>query len=457
MGHPLKTNQNPRLYRYQRLVSFINKQYLSIGPAIFTFLRSGIAKTLGKDDLLAMPDFRRFWFSSVLDSFGGQIGGLALPLCAILLLQATPSQMGLLAACNALPFAIFGLPVGVWLDRNKKFPIMFSCELIFGLSLASIPLAYWLGVLSMPWMYVVNFVYGMGLVASGGAQQVFLTFLIGRDRLIDAQSRFVATDSVARLVGPGIAGLLVQWLTAPFAVLVNAIGLLVSAWNLRFIEAKETEPTPSGKHPLQDLKDGIAFVWGQPLLRTLAFTSGAWHILFYAYFALSLLFATRVLGMSPGVLGAAQMLGAVGVLLSSILLKPLVQRVGEGATILIGLSCAGLVFTLLPMLQPALFGSTMATTVAYAVLTFLFDCGAMLFMMPFGALRQSVTPDAMLGRMISTMRFLTVALAPLGAIAGGYIGDQYGVRAGLACVAGGTLATLAYLLLFTPLRRSRTS
>ncbi len=445
------------MYRYRRLVSFINKQYSTIGSAIFTFLRAGIAKILGKDDLLANADFRRFWFSGVLDSFGGHIGGLALPLCAISLLQATPSQMGLLAAANALPFAIFGLPVGVWLDRNKKFPIMLRCELMFGLALASIPVAYWLGMLSMPWMYAVNFIYGMGLVASGGAQQVFLTFLIGRDRLIDAQARFVATDSVARLIGPGIGGLLVQWLTAPFAVLINAAGLLISAWNLRFIQAREAEPTPTGKHPLQDLKDGIAFVLGQPLLRVLAFTSGAWHILFYAYFALSLLFATRVLGMSAGVLGAAQMLGAAGVLLSSILLRPLTRRVGEGATILIGLACAGLVFTLLPMLQPALFGSTMATIVAYAALTFVFDCGAMLFMMPFGPLRQSVTPDAMLGRMISTMRFMTVALAPLGAIAGGNIGDHFGVRAGLACVAGGTIATLALLLLFTQLRRARTT
>ncbi len=442
------------MYRPRALVSFIYTQYSLIGPAILTLLRTGIAKKIGSDDLFANADFRRFWFSSVLDSFGGQIGGFALPLCAVLLLHATPSQMGMLAAANALPFAIFALPAGVWLDRNAKFPIVLRCELLFGLALGSIPLAYWLGVLSMPWMYVVNFVYGMGLVASGGAQQIFLTFLVGRDRLIDAQAKFVATDSVARLVGPGIAGVLVQVLTAPFAVLINAAGFLVSFWNLRSVQAREPAPVPSGKHPLRDLKDGLAFVWGQPLLRLLAWTSGAWHILFYGYFALSLLFATRVLGMSPGVLGTAQMLGAVGVLVSSVLLRPLTRRFGEGATILMGLSCAGLVFALLPMLPATMFGSSVLTAIAYAALTFLFDCGAMLFMMPFGALRQSVTPDAMLGRMISTVRFLSVALAPVGAIVGGYIGDQYGVRAGLACVAGATGLVLVQLVLLTTLRRA---
>jgi hypothetical protein len=297
----------------------------------------------------------------------------------------------------------------------------------------------------------------MGLVASGGAQQIFLTFLVGRDRLIDAQAKFVATDSVARLIGPGIAGVLVQVLTAPFAVLINAVGFFISAWNLRFVQAKEPVPIPSGKHPLRDLKDGLAFVWGQPLLRLLAWTSGAWHILFYGYFALSLLFATRILGMSPGVLGMTQMLGAVGVLVSSALLRPLTRRFGEGATILMGLGCAGVVFALMPMLPSAMFGSSTVTAIAYAALTFLFDCGAMLFMMPFGALRQSVTPDAMLGRMISTMRFLSVALAPLGAIVGGYIGDLYGVRAGLACVAGGTALVWVQLLFFSALRRSRIS
>jgi MFS family permease len=426
-----------------------------IGHIIFTSLRNGIANKLGKDDLLANLDFRRFWFSSMINLFGAHIGGLALPLCAVAVLHASPQQMGLLTAISALPFALFGLPVGVWLDRNAKLPIIRGCELIFGLSLASVPLAYWLGILSMPWMYAVNFIYGVALVASGGANQVFLTFLVGRERLVDVQAKFMATDSVGRLIGPGIAGVMVQLLSAPFAVLVNAIAYFLSLWNLSFVKAKEPQPVPSGKHPLRDLRDGLSFVWGQPLLRTLAWTAGAWHVLFYGYFALSLLFATRVLGMSPGVLGTAQMLGAAGVMLSAVMLKRLTSRFGEGATILIGLTVAGFALALMPMLPPALFGSSMVTAAAYAALTFVFDCGAMLFMMPLSPLRQSVTPDAMLGRMIATMRFLVIAPAPLGALAAGYFGDLYGVRAGLACVAGGVLLVLAQLLFFSSLRRAR--
>lgn len=410
---------------------------------------------MSNDDLLANADFRRYWFSSVINLFGGHIGGLALPMCALVLLQATPAQMGMLTAISAMPFLIVGLPAGVWLDRRTKLPVILGCELVFGLSLASIPLAYWLGVLSMPWMYIVNFVYGVALVASGGAQQVFLTFLVGRDKLVDVQAKLMATDSVGRLIGPGIAGLMVQWLSAPFAVLVNGMAYLVSLWNMSRLETKEAPPVPTGKHPLQDLRDGLAFVWEQPLLRVLAWTAAAWHILFYGYFALSLLFATRELGMSPGMIGTVQMLGAIGVMVSAAMLKPLTRRFGEGATVLIGLACAGTALTLMPMLPRALFESGLATAVAYAALTFVFDCGAMLFMMPLSPLRQSVTPDSMLGRMIATMRFMVIAPAPLGALVAGYLGNVYGVRIGLACVAGAMLVVLAQLVFATTLRQAR--
>ncbi len=410
---------------------------------------------MSNDDLLANADFRRYWLSSVINLFGGHIGGLALPLCALVLLHATPAQMGMLTAISAMPFLIFGLPVGVWLDRRTKLPVILGCELVFGLSLASIPVAYWLGILTMPWMYAVNFVYGLALVASGGAQQVFLTFLVGREKLVDVQAKLMATDSVGRLIGPGIAGLMVQWLSAPFAVLVNGISNMMSLWNMSQLKASETPPVPSGKHPLRDLKDGLAFVWEQPLLRVLAWTAAAWHILFYGYFALSLIFATRELGMSPGMIGTAQMLGAIGVMVSAATLKPLTRQFGEGPTILIGLACAGIALTMMPMLPRTLFGNGMATAAAYAALTFVFDCGAMLFMMPLSPLRQNVTPDEMLGRMIATMRFMVIAPAPLGALIAGYLGNRYGVRTGLACVAGAMLVVLAQLLFTTTLRKAR--
>jgi hypothetical protein len=363
--------------------------------------------------------------------------------------------MGLLAAMQSLPFLVLSLPAGVWIERNRRLPIIMGTEIMFAAVLASVPLAWWLGELSMPWLYAVGFMMGAGHVFGGSAEQVYLTFLVGRDGLIDAQTRFAATTSAARLVGPGIAGVLIQLLTAPFAILVNASGYLLSIWNLRHINVREPAPTPSQAHPLRDMLEGLRFVWRHPVLRTLAWGAGYWHFLFYAFLALQVLFATRVLGMSPGVLGVTQMLGGLGVLVSSMILKPLTRRHGTGAVILIGVGCTALSFALMPALPRELFGSAAATACAYAALVFLFDCGAMLFFMPYLALRQTVTPDEFLGRMVSTMRFLTVAIGPLGALAAGAIAEQFSVRAGLACVGAGALALTAWLTFGTGLRTLR--
>jgi MFS-type transporter involved in bile tolerance (Atg22 family) len=180
-------------------------------------------------------------------------------------------------------------------------------------------------------------------------------------------------------------------------------------------------------------------VWRHPTLRLLAWISGCWHLLFYGYTALYVLFATRVLGMSPGLMGTAQMLGGVGVFVSSMLLKPLTSRFGPGTTIVIGLCASSIGFVLMPAIPRDLFGSAGASAFAYAIVVFWLDCGAMLFFLPYLALRQRVTPDAFLGRMTSTMRFLTVATAPLGAAGAGMLGEHLGVRGGLTVVAAGAI------------------
>jgi MFS family permease len=396
-------------------------------------------RKLGSDPQLRNPDFRRFWFSSVLTNFGAQITMLALPICAALLLHATPAQMGTLAAVASLPFLLFGLPTGVLLERSRRLPVMLCSDVMVALSLASVPFAWWQDCLTVHWLYAIQFVLGTGYVVGGGAEQVFLTFLVGRDGLIDAQSKFGAAESASRLMGPGLAGLLVQALGAPFAILCNVAGFAVSIWNLRQIRVREPQPHPPQSHALRDILDGLAFVWRQPTLRLLAWIAGGWHLLFYGYTALYVLFATRVLGMSPGLMGTAQMLGGVGLFVSSMLLKPLTRRFGSGPTIVVGLCASCIGFVLMPAIPRALFGSPAASAFAYAVVVFWLDCGAMLFFLPYLALRQRVTPDAFLGRMTSTMRFLTVATAPIGAAGAGMLGERFGVRGGLGFVAAGAL------------------
>jgi len=397
-------------------------------------------RQLRHDRQLRDPDFRRFWFSSILTNFGAQITMLALPLCAALLLHATPAEMGGLAAAGALPFLLFGLPTGVLLERSRRLPVMLGSDAMVALSLASIPLAWWQGWLSIHWVYAVQFVIGTGYVVGGGAEQVFLTFLVGREGLIDAQAKFGATESASRLLGPGLAGLLVQALGAPVAILCNVGGFAVSIWNLRQIRKREPAPHPPQSHALRDMLDGLSFVWRHPTLRLLAWVSACWHLLFYGYTALYVLFATRVLGLSPGLMGTAQMLGGIGVFVASMLLKPLTSRFGSGGTTVIGLCASAVGFVLMPAIPRDLFGSQAASAMAYAIVVFWLDCGALLFFLPYLALRQRVTPDAFLGRMTSTMRFLTVATAPLGAAGAGMLGEHFGVRGGLGFVAAGALA-----------------
>lgn len=411
-------------------------------PRLSLFRRL-LPRSLGSDDLLRRDDFRRYWLASVLNGFGGYITGLAFPLCAVLLLHASPAEMGMLGALSTIPAAILALPSGVILDRQRKLPILLASKLIQALSIASIPLAYWCGILSIHWLYASALITGACTILGGGAEQVFLTNLIGRDRLTDAQSKFAATDSAARLLAPGIAGLLIQWLTAPYALVVNALTFIASIACLRTLNANDPKPPPSPQHPLRDMYDGCRFIVQHRLLRTLACASAGWHFLFFGYAALSVLFATRELGLSPGMLGAAHVLGGVGVLLSSMLLKPLITRHGPGGAMVIGIALCTVAYTAMTAIPPQLFGSTLGSATAVGLVSLLLDCGVMLFLMPYTTMRQKVTPDAYLGRMISTMRLLSSMAAPVGALAAGYLAEHWSVRTGLACMAaGGVLLTM---------------
>lgn len=404
------------------------------------------------DNLLRSADFRRLWLSNALTNFGAQVTMLALPVAAALLLHASSSQMGVLAACETLPFLLFGLPIGVLLDRNRRLPVMLCSDTLVMIALVSVPIAWKLDMLTIHWLYAVGFVIGSGYVIGGGAEQVFLTFIVGRDKLVDAQARFASTESAARLLGPGLAGTLVQLVGPPLAVLCNAAGFAISLLNLRRIRAREPEPVRKDTHPVREMIDGLSFVWRHEVLRKLAWTSGGWHLMFFGFSALQVLFALRVLQLAPGVMGTAQMLGGVGVLAGSMLVKPLTRRLGVGSVLMVGQAASAIGWVLMPAIPVSLFGSEAATAALYGIAMFFVDLGATLFFIPYGALRQKLTPDAMLGRMIATMRFLTVAMAPIGSMVAGVMGQQIGVRAALGWIGAASIALVLATLFGTGLR-----
>ena len=320
--------------------------------------------TLPPDDLLRDRAFRRLWASTMISSFGAQFLLLALPLTAATLLQASPTQMGLLVAAEILPFAIFSLPAGVWLDRVRKLPVYIAGETLLALTIATVPLAWWLGWLSMPWLYVVGFVLGTVHTVAGSAAQIVLTQVVPRERLVHAHAKNALAGSAAEVAGPGAAGLLIKLVGAPLALLVDAVLLLSSAMVLRGLRVRETRAPRADANFWGDLRSGVRFVAGQRLLVSLAVTVGLWQLCHHAALVVQILVATRTLGMSEQAIGLGYALMGVGTVVASVLGHRVSDRIGPGPCLVLGIavSAAG-------WLQMSLMPAGPAGVAAFALTT----------------------------------------------------------------------------------------
>src|SRR6202158_780105 len=196
--------------------------------------------TLAPTDLLRDATYRRLWTSILISSLGGRVTLLALPLTAAVLLHAAPTQMGLLTAMETVPFVLFSLPTGVWLDRVRKLPVYVVGELSIAFVVATVPVAWWFGWLSMPWLYIVAFLIGAVNTTAGSAAQVVLTQIVPRSRLVEAHAKNALAQSTAEVSGPGAAGALIKLTGAPLALIADALLLLISASILRGVAVKET-------------------------------------------------------------------------------------------------------------------------------------------------------------------------------------------------------------------------
>ncbi|MFY9509824.1 MAG: MFS transporter, partial [Rubrivivax sp.] len=254
-------------------------------------------------DLLRDATYRRLWTSILISSFGGQVTMLALPLTAAVLLHATPTQMGWLTAVEILPFVLFSLPSGVWLDRVRKLPVYIVGETVIAITVATVPLAWWLGWLSMGWLYFVGFFIGTVATTAGSAAQIVLTQVVPRDRLVEAHAKNALATSGAEVAGPGFAGFLIKLFGAPLALLVDAVLLLLSAAILRGIHITEVRRPRADAHFGRDLKAGLRFVFEHRLLVALAMAVGTWQMCHNAAVVVQILFATRTLGLSEQAVG----------------------------------------------------------------------------------------------------------------------------------------------------------
>ena len=396
--------------------------------------------TLAPGDLLRDAVYRRLWSSILISSLGGQVTMLALPLTAAVLLNASPTQMGLLQAMEILPFVLFSLPSGVLLDRMRKLPVYVAGETLLAFAVASVPLAAWMGWLGMGWLYVVGFVLGTVHTTAGTAAQIVLTQVVPRERLVEAHAKNALAGSGAEVVGPGLAGVLIKLLGAPLALAVDALALLASAVILRGIQVKEQLSATRGAF-WASLKEGLGFVRSQKLLVSLATTTGSWQLFHNAALVVQILFATRELQLSPQTVGASYIALGGGTVLASIFGHRISRRIGPGPCLVLGYGACGVGW-----LQLALAPAGHLGVVSFGLMLFAFGVGAVLIFINFLSLRQAVTPAPMLGRMTSTMRWLILLPAGPGALIGGWLGEHMGLRAALAFSGVGAclLAALAW-------------
>ncbi len=390
--------------------------------------------SLPANDLLRDQNYRRIFASVVITHFGAQITMLALPLTAVTVLNATPTQMGFLMAFEIAPFVLLSLPAGVWLDRVKKLPVYVAGELVFAVALLTVPIAAWTNVLSMTWLYVIGFILGTVHVVAGSAAQIVLTQIVSRERLVEAHSKNALAVSGSEIAGPGIAGALIKIMGAPIAIAFDAILIFGAVVLLRGIRVEETIAPRGNANFWSQLKDGVRFVARTKLLWTMALFVGLWQMFHHMAAVVQILVASRELGMSAQTIGLCYVGMGVGTIAASVYGKRVSERFGPGPTLVVGFGVSGIGWLALSLAPANTFGMLL-----FGFMLTCFSAGATVLFVNFLSLRQSVTPEWLLGRMTSTMRWLILIGAGPGALIGGYVGEHVGLRASLALAGGGAL------------------
>jgi MFS family permease len=397
-------------------------------------------------------DFLLFWGGETVSLLGTQLTLLALPLTAVLLLGATPAQMGLLTVAEFAPFILFTLFAGVWLDRVRRRPMLVASNLARGVLVASVPLAAFMGWLSVEYLYVVLFLTGAMAVIFELAYQSFLPTLLRREELVEGNSKLFASASATEVGGPGIAGVLIALLSAPFVLLIDAVSFLLAGAALWRVRTVELAPTPKRERTSirRDIALRLRATFGNPLLRAFAAEATAYNFFNQVFITLFVLFATRQLGFGPELLGLIFAGGSLGALAGAMLARPVAKRLGLGRTILTGamISCFS------PLLIPlsALAGSFALPMLLLGFFTTGF--GISLTNVHVFSIRQSLMPESMRGRMIASYRFITWGAIPVGAALSGLMAEWIGLW---PTMLGGALGlTTAWLwFLFSPVRRLR--
>jgi len=405
-----------------------------------------------RQSLWRHPDFLKLWAGQAVSQFGTQVTYLALPLTAALLLKATPVEMGVLAAAETLPIGLVGLFAGVWADRSRRRPMLIAADIGRAILLGSVPLAAAIGRLHIVQLYVVAFLVGVLSVFFGVAYAPFLLTLVQRERIVEGNSKLSMTESAANIAGPGLAGSLIQLATAPVAILVDALSFLVSALSLGLIRSPEpAPPAPERRGSIRrEIGDGFRVVTRDRVLRAIAGCTGTWAFFDTVVLAVLVLYVTRQLRVAPGLLGLIFASGSVGFLLGNLLVERATRRFGPGPVV-VG---AAVVSSLGGVLVAAARGPAIVAVAVLVVAQFTLGFGAGLYFIVTAGLQQLATPDHAQGRVNASMRVLSQAVRPAGAVVGGILGAHIGLQPTLVVGAAGGVVGFLWVW-FSPLRTLR--
>jgi MFS family permease len=397
-------------------------------------------------------DFVKIWSGQTISNFGSGITSIALPLTAVLVLSATPAQMGILSALESVSVLVFGLLAGVWVDRLRRRPILITADIGRALVLGSIPLAALLGVLHLAQVYIVAALTGILTVFFNVADEAFLPSLLPQDQLVEANSKLGISDSLAEISGPASAGPLVQLFGAPLALFFDALSFLLSALSIGLVRTPEPQPTPPKRRQSiwRESSEGLRMIRDNALLRSLAISAMLFNFFGNFIGTLYVLYIVREVHAAPLVIGFFVATGGISALVGAIFAQRVIQRIGPGPAVGAMLTLYGLTGLLLPLAHDPL-GVAIALLFTSQLLG---DASVSIYSIAEVSLRQAIIPNAFLGRVNASMQFLTQGVGPAAAILAGIVGTVIGLRLTIFIGVLGVIFAGVWLLI-SPVRRVR--
>jgi MFS family permease len=393
--------------------------------------------------LLSVANFRKLWLGQTISLFGDQITYIALPLTAVLVLDANAAEMGYLGAAALLPHLFFSLPAGVWLERvARRRQVMILADIGRAGLLASIPLTYAFDSLTFTQLYIVAFGTGTLAVLFDISYMTLYVAVVERESYVEANSLLHGSRSFSYIAGPSVGGVLVQLLSAPAALLADAASFVSSALFLGRLEAPEPPLERRTTRARDEVKEGLGFLFRNSILRPALFGTATLNFFNYAFWALFLLYATDELGIKAGTLGLVLGVGAFGGLTGAIVAGRVGRRIGLGPAFILGM----VLFPLPLLLVPAAEGSQPVVLAMLFVAEFLSGLGVMILDINASAFMTAITPDRLRSRTTGAFNFVNWGIRPLGSLLGGALGSAVGLRPALWLSSIAALAGVLWLL-----------